>query len=88
MLCHEGNVSLIGFIGSILSALASSFSLLFVYDFSLDSIQNTTIYFGGALILYTIVCLLSYIVNVDSDYQVSVVKIKMIEQLVVCDKDK
>lgn len=71
MLCHEGLISLIAFIGSIIGFLTPAFSLLLIYDVVLDSILNASIYVGGALVLYGIICFVSYILNVEADHEVN-----------------
>lgn len=78
MLCREGIVSLIAFIGSIIGFLTPAFSLLFIFDIALDSILNGALYVGGVLSLYVIICFVSYISNTEADHEVSLLKIELL----------
>lgn len=71
MLCHEGVISIFSFIASAVLKFLVSLLLFFVYSLSIDPLENTLIYFGSALVIYMIVCIVSYAISTSSDFQVS-----------------
>jgi len=72
MLCHEGVVSVIGFIATAVLTFLVSVLLFFVYNLSIAPIENTLIYFGCALVIYIVVCIVSYEISTSNDFQIIV----------------
>lgn len=70
MLCHEGKVSLFGFIGNTLLALSSSISILFIYDLSLDLLPKALICVGVSTLIYAVLCAICYFALNENDYEV------------------
>lgn len=72
MLCHEGKVSLAGFVGAILTTVITAIAVMLALPADSSSWYSVTCYIGGPIVIYVICNIVVYFVANDGDSAVSV----------------
>lgn len=70
MLCHDGIVSLVGFLGNFVLAVLTSILVIFYLEIELNSPDNAFICITGSIGIFLIGCALCYFVLSKNDFEV------------------
>lgn len=70
MLCHDGIVSLIGFLGNFVASVITSILVIFYLEIKLNNPENALICLIGPVGLFLVTCALSYVVLNREDFEV------------------
>lgn len=70
MWCHDGKISLAGFISGIITTIFTSQIVLTVFSLDLTTLQNVLVCFAGPIGTYALFCVITYFVSNENDFAV------------------
>lgn len=70
MWCHDGKISLAGFISGIITTIFTSQMVLTFFTLDLSTLKNVMLCFVGPIGTYGLFCVITYFVTTESDFAV------------------
>lgn len=70
MWCHDGKISLAGFISGIITTIFTSQIVLTFFTLDLSTLKNVMLCFVGPIGTYGLFCVITYFVTTESDFAV------------------
>lgn len=70
MWCHDGKISLAGFISGIITTIFTSQMVLTFFTLDLSTLENVMLCFVGPIGTYGLFCVITYFVTTESDFAV------------------
>lgn len=70
MWCHDGKISLAGFISGIITTIFTSQIVLTFFSLDLSTLKNVTLCFVGPIGTYGLFCVITYFVTNENDFAV------------------
>lgn len=72
MWCHDGKISVAGFVSGIITTIFTSQIVLIVFSLDLSTLENVMLCFVGPIGTYGLFCIITYFVTKENDFAVNI----------------